>query len=50
MPEEINRLVADSISDLMLTPDLISFQNLRNEGVSEQRIKFVGNIMTDTLD
>jgi len=50
MPEEINRLVADRISDLLLTPDLISSQNLRNEGVSEQRIKFVGNIMIDTLE
>lgn len=50
MPEEINRLVADRISDLLLTPDLISSENLRKEGVSENRIKFVGNIMIDTLE
>jgi len=50
MPEEINRLVADRISDLLLTPDLISSENLRKEGVPENRIKFVGNIMIDTLE
>jgi len=50
MPEEINRIVADRISDLLLTPDLISSENLRKEGVSENRIKFVGNIMIDTLE
>tara|TARA_Y100001980_G_C14545856_1_gene325629 strand:- start:147 stop:1286 length:1140 start_codon:yes stop_codon:yes gene_type:complete len=50
MPEEINRLVTDRISDLLLTPDLISSQNLLNEGISNSKIKFVGNIMIDTLD
>jgi len=50
MPEEINRLVADRISDLLLTPDLISSDNLRKEGVPEEKIKFVGNIMIDTLE
>ncbi len=50
MPEEINRLVADRISDLLLTPDEISSENLRKEGVSEHRIRFVGNIMIDTLE
>ena len=50
MPEEINRLVTDRLSDLLLTPDKISSQNLRNEGVPEKRIVFVGNIMIDTLD
>jgi len=50
MPEEINRLVADRISDLLLTPDLISSENLRKEGVTENKIKFVGNIMIDTLE
>jgi UDP-N-acetylglucosamine 2-epimerase (non-hydrolysing) len=50
MPEEINRLVADRLSDLLLTPDLISSENLRKEGVAESRIKFVGNIMIDTLE
>ena len=50
MPEEINRLVADRISDLLLTPDPISSENLRKEGVPESKIKFVGNIMIDTLE
>lgn len=50
MPEEINRLVADRISDLLLTPDMISFNNLIREGISEDKICFVGNIMIDTLE
>ena len=50
MPEEINRLVTDRLSDLLLTPDQISTENLKNEGVSDNRIKFVGNIMIDTLE
>ncbi len=50
MPEEVNRLVADRLSDLLLTPDLLSSENLRKEGVPESRIKFTGNIMIDTLE
>ncbi len=50
MPEEINRLVTDRLSDLLLTPDRISIDNLRKEGVQEGKIKFVGNIMIDTLE
>ncbi len=50
MPEEINRLVTDRLSDLLLTPDRISNENLRKEGVFEEKIKFVGNIMIDTLE
>jgi len=50
MPEEINRLVTDRMADLLLTPDRISCENLRNEGVPENKIKFVGNIMIDTLE
>jgi UDP-N-acetylglucosamine 2-epimerase (non-hydrolysing) len=50
MPEEINRLVTDRLSDLLLTPDRISVENLRREGVPEEKIKFVGNIMIDTLE
>jgi UDP-N-acetylglucosamine 2-epimerase (non-hydrolysing) len=49
MPEEINRLVTDRISDLLLTPDRMSNENLRKEGVNENKIGFVGNIMIDTL-
>lgn len=50
MPEEINRLVTDRLSDLLFTPDQISGENLRKEGVEESRIRFVGNIMIDTLE
>jgi len=50
MPEEINRLVTDRLSDLLLTPDEISSENLRKEGVPEEKIRFVGNIMIDTLE
>ena len=50
MPEEINRLVTDRLSDLLLTPDEISGENLRKEGVQEEKIRFVGNIMIDTLE
>lgn len=50
MPEEINRLVTDRLSDLLLTPDKLSSENLRKEGVPEHKIKFVGNIMIDTLE
>ena len=50
MPEEINRIVTDRLSDLLLTPDRISNSNLKAEGVSDERIQFVGNIMIDTLE
>ena len=50
MPEEVNRLVTDRLSDLLLTPDLLSTQNLLQEGIEESRIEFVGNIMIDTLE
>lgn len=50
MPEEINRLVTDRLSTLLLTPDESSSENLRREGTEEKRIRFVGNIMIDTLD
>ena len=50
MPEEVNRLVTDRLSDLLLTPDRISSENLRKEGVPEEKIAFVGNIMIDTLE
>lgn len=50
MPEEVNRLVTDRVSDLLLTPDLMSSKNLLDEGTEPERIKFVGNIMIDTLE
>ncbi|MBP8959673.1 MAG: UDP-N-acetylglucosamine 2-epimerase (non-hydrolyzing) [Bacteroidales bacterium] len=50
MPEEINRIVTDRLCDLLLTPDVFSTENLRKEGTPENRIRFAGNIMADTLD
>ena len=50
MPEEINRLVTDRLSDLLLTPDTLSNKNLKAEGVPDSKIEFVGNIMIDTLE
>ena len=50
MPEEINRLVTDRLSDLLFTPDRLSNRNLKDEGVPASKIKFVGNIMIDTLE
>jgi UDP-N-acetylglucosamine 2-epimerase (non-hydrolysing) len=50
MPEEINRLVTDRLSDLLLTPDTLSIKNLKKEGVPDSKIRFVGNIMIDTLE
>ncbi len=50
MPEEINRLVTDRLSDLLLTPDKLSNANLKAEGVPDSKIRFVGNIMIDTLE
>lgn len=50
MPEEINRLVTDRLSDLLLTPDEFASKNLRNEGVRNESIVFAGNIMIDTLE
>ena len=49
MPEEINRLCTDAISDLLFTTDTIAGENLRNEGVAAEKIHFVGNTMIDTL-
>ena len=49
MPEEINRLCTDAISDLLFTTDKMADENLRREGVSEERMHFVGNTMIDTL-
>jgi UDP-N-acetylglucosamine 2-epimerase (non-hydrolysing) len=50
MPEEINRLVTDAISDLLWTPSEDADENLLNEGVSSERIVRVGNIMIDSYE
>lgn len=49
MPEEINRKVTDSICDYLFTTEESANKNLRNEGVKEDKIFFVGNVMIDTL-
>jgi UDP-N-acetylglucosamine 2-epimerase (non-hydrolysing) len=49
MPEEINRMVTDSISDYFFTTTELANENLRNSGVPEEGIFFVGNVMIDTL-
>ena len=49
MPEEINRLLTDQMSDLLFTTERSANENLRREGVSEDKIRFVGNVMIDTL-
>jgi UDP-N-acetylglucosamine 2-epimerase (non-hydrolysing) len=49
MPEEINRVVTDSVSDLLFTPSRDANDNLLREGVARERIHFVGNVMIDCL-
>jgi UDP-N-acetylglucosamine 2-epimerase (non-hydrolysing) len=49
MPEEINRKLTDAISDLLFTPSMDGNRNLVREGVSADKIHFVGNIMIDSL-
>lgn len=49
MPEEINRMVTDSLADYFFTTSEVANQNLRNSGVKDDRIFFVGNTMIDTL-
>jgi len=49
MPEEINRILTDQLSDLLFTTERDAADNLVKEGISEQRICFTGNVMIDTL-
>ena len=49
MPEEINRLLTDAISDLLFCSESSGVENLRREGVPEEKIHMVGNVMIDTL-
>lgn len=49
MPEEINRMVTDSITDYYFTPSADANQHLKNEGIKEKHIYFVGNIMIDSM-
>jgi UDP-N-acetylglucosamine 2-epimerase (non-hydrolysing) len=50
MPEEINRVITDAISDLLWTPSEDGDENLRREGVPPERISRVGNIMIDSFE
>ncbi|MFY9559908.1 MAG: UDP-N-acetylglucosamine 2-epimerase (non-hydrolyzing) [Terriglobales bacterium] len=49
MPEEINRVLTDQISDLLFTPSEDANRNLAREGISADRVHLVGNVMIDTL-
>jgi UDP-N-acetylglucosamine 2-epimerase (non-hydrolysing) len=49
MPEEINRLVTDAISDLLLVTEESGLRNLDHEGVNPEKVRFVGNLMIDSL-
>ncbi len=49
MPEEVNRILTDKITDLFFVTEKSGIENLRSEGVNESKIHFVGNTMIDTL-
>jgi UDP-N-acetylglucosamine 2-epimerase (non-hydrolysing) len=49
MPEEINRVLTDSISDLLLCSEPSGVENLRREGIDDAKIHLVGNVMIDTV-
>lgn len=50
MPEEINRVVTDRISDFLFAPSEDAIANLHAEGVSPEKVSFVGNVMIDSLE
>ena len=49
MPEEINRVLTDAISDLLFVTEKSGIENLKNEGVSNGKVYFTGNVMIDSL-
>ena len=49
MPEEINRIVTDSISDFLFVTEKSGIDNLKKEGIADNKIYFVGNVMIDSL-
>jgi UDP-N-acetylglucosamine 2-epimerase (non-hydrolysing) len=49
MPEEINRILTDSISDYLFVTEQSGIDNLKNEGIDENKIFFTGNVMIDSL-
>jgi UDP-N-acetylglucosamine 2-epimerase (non-hydrolysing) len=49
MPEEVNRIITDQLSDFLFTPSADAGDNLLREGIDPSKIHFVGNVMIDTL-
>ena len=49
MPEEVNRVVTDHLSDVLFVTEASGVENLRNEGITGDRVQLVGNCMIDTL-
>lgn len=49
MPEEVNRVLTDQIADLLYTTERSALDNLLREGITEERVRFVGNVMIDSL-
>jgi len=49
MPEEINRVVTDVVSDLLFVTERSGLENLKREGIDDSKVHFVGNVMIDTL-
>ncbi|MBN1866417.1 UDP-N-acetylglucosamine 2-epimerase (non-hydrolyzing) [Candidatus Sumerlaeota bacterium] len=49
MPEEINRILVDRISDFLFVTERSGIENLKDEGIPDERVHFVGNVMIDTL-
>jgi len=49
MPEEVNRMVTDSLSDYLFVSERSGLKNLKSEGVNSEKVYFVGNVMIDTL-
>jgi UDP-N-acetylglucosamine 2-epimerase (non-hydrolysing) len=49
MPEEVNRVLTDRCAHLLLTPSRDAHEHLRAEGIPDERVRFVGNVMIDTL-
>ncbi|MBO0934960.1 UDP-N-acetylglucosamine 2-epimerase (non-hydrolyzing) [Fibrella sp. HMF5335] len=49
MPEEINRILTDNLSDLLFVTEQAGLDNLRREGIADKKVRFVGNVMIDSL-
>jgi UDP-N-acetylglucosamine 2-epimerase (non-hydrolysing) len=49
MPEEVNRVLTDQLSDVLYTTERAALANLTREGIDPERVQFVGNVMIDTL-